>query len=99
MRTRPLRMRRITWPVSRGQKQLRFWNARPRFAYLLYNFGGSTMKVIKVFLGSGGQIYPFPIDFHRRPYNTTVLACDHSDFYTVSQKTSNFQFLNNSVKS
>jgi len=50
-------------------------------------------------LRSGGQIYPFPIDFHRRPYNTTVLACDHSDFNTVSQKTSNFQFLNNSVKS
>ena len=33
MRTRPLRMRRITWP---------------RFAYSLCNFGGSTMKVIKV---------------------------------------------------
>jgi len=38
MRTRPLRMRRITWPVSRGSKQLHFWNPRPRFPYSLYNF-------------------------------------------------------------
>jgi len=32
MRMRPLRMRWITWPVSRGstgQKQLHFWNPRP----------------------------------------------------------------------
>jgi len=28
MRTLPLRMRRITWPVSRGQQQLHFWNPR-----------------------------------------------------------------------
>ena len=33
MRTRQLRMRRITWPLSRGQKQLHFWNVRPRIAY------------------------------------------------------------------
>jgi len=31
-----------------GQKQLHFWNPRPRFAYSLCNFGGSTMKVIKL---------------------------------------------------
>ena len=31
-----------------GQKQLHFWNPRPRFAYSLYNFGGSTMNIIKV---------------------------------------------------
>ena len=48
MRTRPLRMRRITWPVSRGSQQLHFWNARRRFAYSLCSFGGSTMKIIKV---------------------------------------------------
>ena len=48
MRTRPLRMRQITWPVCRGSKQLHFWYAGPRFAYWLCNFGGSTMKVIKV---------------------------------------------------
>ena len=48
MRTLLLRMRRITWPVSRGQKQLHFWNPRPWFAYSLCTFGGSTMNVIKV---------------------------------------------------
>jgi len=34
-------------PLVGGQKQLHFWNPRPRFAYSLCNFGGSTMKVIK----------------------------------------------------
>ena len=48
MRTRPLRMRRITWPMSSGWKRLHFWNPRPRFAYSLYNFGGPTMNIIKV---------------------------------------------------
>ena len=44
MRMRSLHMCRITWPMSRG------WNTitRPRFAYSLYNFGGSTMNMIKV---------------------------------------------------
>jgi len=45
MRTRPLRMRRITWPVSRGQKQLHIWNPRPRFAYSLYNFHWATTTI------------------------------------------------------
>ena len=48
MRTRPLRMRRITWPVSRGSKTITFWNLRPWFAYSLCTFGGSTINVIKV---------------------------------------------------
>ena len=45
MRTRPLRMRRITWSVSRGSKTITFltW-----FAYSLCTVGGSTMNVIKV---------------------------------------------------
>jgi len=38
MCTRPLRMRRITWPVSRGSKTITFLNPRPRFAYSLFNF-------------------------------------------------------------
>jgi len=48
MRTRLLRMRRITWPVSRGSKTITFLYARPRFAYSLYNIGGSTMNIIKL---------------------------------------------------
>jgi len=35
-------------PWIRGQKQLRFWNPRPWFAYSLCTYSGSTMKVIKV---------------------------------------------------
>jgi len=70
MRTRPLRLRRITWPVSRGSKQLHFWNPRPQFAYSLYKFIPShhtlarqresvvrtTMKVN----GKGGNLTPAP---------------------------------------
>ena len=48
IRARPLRMQQVTWPMIRGQKQIHFWIPRPRFAYSLCNFGGSTMKVIKV---------------------------------------------------
>jgi len=35
-------------PKVGGQKLLHFWNPRPRFAYSPCNFGGSTMKIIKV---------------------------------------------------
>jgi len=35
-------------PWVGGQKQLRIWNPRHRFAYSLYNFAGSTMNIIKV---------------------------------------------------
>ena len=31
---------------------------------------------VKRFLVAGGQISPFPIDFHRRPYNTLALPCE-----------------------
>jgi len=45
LRTRPLRMRRITWPVNRGSKQLHIWNPRPRFAYSLYNYYWATTTI------------------------------------------------------
>ena len=45
MRTRPLRMRRITWLVNRGSKQLHIWNPWPRFAYSLYNFYWATTTI------------------------------------------------------
>ena len=35
-------------PWVGGEIRLHFWNPRPRFAYSLYNFGGSTMNIIKV---------------------------------------------------
>ena len=45
MRMRPLRMRRITWPVSRGWKTITFFGTRPRFAYSLYNFYWATTTI------------------------------------------------------
>jgi len=50
VRTRPLRMRRITW--VQGQKQLHFWNQRPQFAYSLYNFYWATTTIKGRFLSS-----------------------------------------------
>jgi len=35
-------------PWAGCQKQLHFWNLRPRFAYSLCNFSGCTIKIIKV---------------------------------------------------
>ena len=35
-------------PWVGDEKRLHFWNPRPWFAYSLYNFGGSTMNIIKV---------------------------------------------------
>ena len=37
------------------------------------NFGDHLLKVFWV---AGGQIFPSPIDFHRRPYNTLALPCE-----------------------
>jgi len=42
-------------PWAGGQKQLHFWNPRPRFACPLCPFGGSTMKVIKVICESNSR--------------------------------------------
>jgi len=43
MRLQPLHMRRITWPMRRGQIFPHIWNPWPRFAYSLYNLYGATM--------------------------------------------------------
>ena len=37
------------------------------------NFGDHRLRGFRV---AGGQISPFPIDFHRRPYNTLALPCE-----------------------
>jgi len=37
------------------------------------NFGDHRLRG---FWGAGVQIFPFPIDFHRRPYNTLALPCE-----------------------
>jgi len=37
------------------------------------NFGDHRLRG---FWGAWGQISPFPIEFHRRPYNTLALPCE-----------------------
>ena len=39
-------------PWVRGQKQLHFWNSRPRFAYSLYNFSWATTTIKRRLLSS-----------------------------------------------
>jgi len=39
-------------------------------------------RSVKGFLSGGGQIFPFPIGFHRRPYTTLAQPCDYV-IYTV----------------
>ena len=52
MRTRPLRMRRITWFVCRGSKNNYIFGIPDPDS--LCNFGGSTMKIIKVICENNG---------------------------------------------
>jgi len=59
MRTLPLRMRRITWPVSRGSKQLHFLESPTRFAYSLYNFYWATATIKRRLLSSRPMLKPF----------------------------------------
>jgi len=48
MRTLLLRMRRITWPASRGSKTITFLESLTLICLFTMHFGGSTMNVIKV---------------------------------------------------
>jgi len=40
-----LRMRRVTWPLTRGKNSPHFWNPWPQFAYSLCHFQGTTTKI------------------------------------------------------
>jgi len=40
-----MRMRQVTWSVTRGKKQLHIWNPRSHFAYSLYNFYWATITI------------------------------------------------------
>jgi len=56
MRSRPLRMRRIT--LVGGQKQLHIWNPRLRFAYSLYNFHWAPTTIKSRLLSSRLMLKP-----------------------------------------
>jgi len=55
-----------------AQKQLHFWNPRLWFAYSLCNFGGSTMKVIKVICENNAQ----PCVKRRMSFCACAKSCD-----------------------
>jgi len=59
-------------PWVGGQKQLHFWNLRPRFAYSLCNVGGSTMKIINVICENNA-----------RPVLTNVWASAHARNHVI----------------
>ena len=53
---------------------IKFWTVVDIADVVTYtNFGDHRLRGFWV---AGGQISPSPIDFHRRPYNTLVRACD-----------------------
>jgi len=88
MRTRPSRMRQITWPVSRGSKQLHFWNLWCRFVYLPCSFGGSTMKAIKL---SAKIMYGFVlkvvwVSAHARNHQLVAFTAILAIFYVHALK-------------
>ena len=59
MHTQPLRMRRITWPVSRSAKTITFLEPRPRFTYSLCNFYWATTTIKGPLLSSRPMLKPF----------------------------------------
>jgi len=59
-------------PWIGDQKQLHFWNPRFWFAYSLCNFGGSTMKVIKVICENNAR----PCVKRRMSFWSCAKSCD-----------------------
>ena len=47
MRTRPVRMRRITWPASRGSKTITFLESPTLICLFTMHFGGSTTSIYR----------------------------------------------------
>jgi len=54
-------------------------------AVIYTNFGDHRLRGFWV---AGGQIFPSPIDLHRRPYNTFALPCERvmSDLYLTNEQ-------------
>ena len=57
MRTPSLRMRRITWPMSRVWNMITFLESSTPICLSLYHFGGSTMNIIKVICENNARPY------------------------------------------
>ena len=62
-----------TKPLNRFGYNFAHWYRYLRHYHLgLYKFWWPS---VKGFLGGGGSNFPFPINFHRRPYHTLALPC------------------------
>jgi len=59
MRTRPLRMRRITWPVSRGSKAITYLESPTPICLSLYNFYWTTTTIKDRLLSCHPMLKPF----------------------------------------
>ena len=60
MRTRPLRTRRITWPVNRGPKTITYLESpTPICQFSLYNFYWATTTIKGRLLSSRPMLKPF----------------------------------------
>jgi len=57
MRSRSLRMRWITWPVSRWSKTITFLESSTLICLFTMHFGGCTMNVIKVICENNARPY------------------------------------------
>jgi len=51
-----------------------FWwyMSRPNYVFQSFKFGDDRFRGL---VSAEGQIWPFPIDFDGRPYNTLTLPC------------------------
>jgi len=83
MRPQPLRMRRITWPMRRGQIFPNSWNPWLRIAYSLYNIYGDTTT----FKGRLLSARPIVKAVFERKYRSTVeIGLQNGDFEDVNVK-------------
>ena len=75
-------------PWVGGQKQLHFWNPRPRFAYSLCNFRGSTMKVIKVICENNAQpvLKDIWVSAHARNQSRDLLKVPEMSYCSCSRR-------------
>jgi len=68
----PLRMRQITWPVSRRSQTITFLECSTPIWIFTMQLGGSTMKVIKVICKNNAQ----PCVKRRMSFCTCAKLCD-----------------------
>ena len=90
MRTRPLRMRRIMWAVSRGSKTITFLESPPGFAYSLYNFYWATTTIKGRLLSSVTKVKALDcVFFCGWPYDLDLWPFDLEQFLYMAGRMAN----------